>query len=881
MKLHRLQLRNFRGVTDREVTFPDSGVVILQGENEVGKTTMIEAFDLLLDKADSSKAAQVRSVQPAGQDVAPSVEAEFSTGEYHLTYRKQWLRSPRTELHVSSPHGRHLTGGQAHEEVLRILAETLDTSLFKALRVLQTGARSPADLSDSAALSAALDRAAGSAGHDEDGEALLQRVAEEYARYFTPTGRPTGELAAAEKDLQAAEETFATADQGLQQLQQDVDKHAELSGELAQIEEALTRAERQAEQDEREWQELVRLREELDRADQAVQLHTSERRLHAGAARRRSEQEEQLSAKQAELDELDAARTDVVDQLQAAGRARENAESTLTQAREAEGDCRDEVDRAARAVEAHHDRAEEERLAEVIRAVQAQQEVIEDCRGRLADTQLDDDLLDQVDQAHEQVTIMRTRHESAAARIRLDALGTTEVVVDGTTRHLEVPDRLDLPVTDKVSLEIPEVVHMAIEPATSTDSTTWDLAQARNRLSDLLATAGAEDRADAHRRFDAEQAVRARLDHAEDRVNQLLADRTIGDLRATHAEVRARIGADDAAPTGEQADLPGLRGAKETADEGYSSAQQHTIEAETALREASDWYASLQAKSTRIQAQHDGLTDDIRQRAEHLAQERQDTPDAQLRQRADAAAEALESAETGLASLTEELAGVAAEQVDAARENSQQLLRRLGAEREDLREQVRQMTASLRVRGRQGLQEDYDTALSSAAAARRAHERVQRRAQACAVLHTTLHRARDAARAQYVRPFREQVLGLGRVVYGPGFDVEIGEDLQIRTRTLDDVTIDFEMLSAGAQEQLGIITRLACAAVVDPEQGVPVIIDDALGYSDPRRLAAMNTMIGTLSGDAQIILLTCTPERYRGIGSASVVRVEATSDALP
>src|SRR5699024_11349502 len=191
-----------------------------------------------------------------------------------------------------------------------------------------------------------------------------------------------------------------------------------------------------------------------------------------------------------------------------------------------------------------------------------------------------------------------------------------------------------------------------------------------------------------------------------------------------------------------------------------------------------------------------------------------------------------------------------------------QLLDRLGSERAQLEEQVRDITAALRIQGRQGLQEEYDRARTALEGARAEHAELRRRAEACRMLHRTLHRARDAARAHYVRPFRDRVLGLGRVVYGPGFDVEIGEDLQIRRRTLDGVTIDFEMLSAGAQEQLGIITRLACAAVVDPQQGVPVIIDDALGYSDPGRVAAMNTMIGALSSDAQIILL---PDRT-GVG---------------
>ncbi|MCW2564520.1 MAG: Conserved hydrolase, partial [Mycobacterium sp.] len=47
MKLHRLVLTNYRGITHREVEFPDHGVVVVSGANEIGKSSMIEALDLL------------------------------------------------------------------------------------------------------------------------------------------------------------------------------------------------------------------------------------------------------------------------------------------------------------------------------------------------------------------------------------------------------------------------------------------------------------------------------------------------------------------------------------------------------------------------------------------------------------------------------------------------------------------------------------------------------------------------------------------------------------------------------------------------------------------------------------------------------------------
>ena len=45
------------------------------------------------------------------------------------------------------------------------------------------------------------------------------------------------------------------------------------------------------------------------------------------------------------------------------------------------------------------------------------------------------------------------------------------------------------------------------------------------------------------------------------------------------------------------------------------------------------------------------------------------------------------------------------------------------------------------------------------------------------------------------------------------------------------------------QEQLGILTRLAAAAIVSSQDGVPLILDDALGFSDHGRLETMGAAI--------------------------------------
>ena len=42
MRIHRVQLRNYRGVGKSDVSFSQNGVTIVEGPNEVGKTAISE-----------------------------------------------------------------------------------------------------------------------------------------------------------------------------------------------------------------------------------------------------------------------------------------------------------------------------------------------------------------------------------------------------------------------------------------------------------------------------------------------------------------------------------------------------------------------------------------------------------------------------------------------------------------------------------------------------------------------------------------------------------------------------------------------------------------------------------------------------------------------
>ena len=176
------------------------------------------------------------------------------------------------------------------------------------------------------------------------------------------------------------------------------------------------------------------------------------------------------------------------------------------------------------------------------------------------------------------------------------------------------------------------------------------------------------------------------------------------------------------------------------------------------------------------------------------------------------------------------------------------------------------------LRGERGLQSVYDEAVNQLNHVVREHERQEARAEAARILREAFAKHRQQAQQRYIEPFKNCIDQLGRIVFGPTFEVELDGDLQVARRALDGTTLDVDQLSTGAREQLGVISRLACATIVSPEDGgAPVMIDDALGWSDPQRLQGMGAVIAAAGKQCQVVVLTCTPGRYSHVGNAQVV----------
>jgi len=228
----RLRIANYRGIDFSEVKFGARGITLIQGPNEIGKTSLGEAVGLLFDYPDNSRRSNVKAIFPVHQDKGPEIELQAEGGPYAFTYFKRFYKKPETKLTITKPKPENRTGREAHERAEAILRETLDIDLWKALTIQQGEAIHQPILTNETSLSASLDKAAGGKTADPEEEGLFAKVRDEFGRYFTGGGSEKRELQEARKLQEDTEAEIAEIKQQISKLDQDIDRAAILQREL-------------------------------------------------------------------------------------------------------------------------------------------------------------------------------------------------------------------------------------------------------------------------------------------------------------------------------------------------------------------------------------------------------------------------------------------------------------------------------------------------------------------------------------------------------------------------------------------------------------------------------------------------------------------------
>lgn len=871
MILHRLRLANFRGVANREITFPEQGVVVVCGPNEIGKSSMLEALDLLLTYRDRSSHRDVKAVKPAHNDVGAEVEAEITTGPYRFVFRKRFHKKAKTELEIIAPKREQLSGDEAHERVEAMLADTLDTKLWEAQRVLQSASTNAVNLSGSDALSRALDAAAGEtdAAPSGDESLLIDRVDAEYLKFFTGTGRPTGGWKSAIDRVKAAEDAVGRWLLAVAEIDERVCRHEALTAALRDLEESLTPATGRLAAARIAHEALGELREQMRQAHlvAAAAAATSSNSTAAYGQR-----QQLIDAVIRRGEALLSAQTAVAEAERQEALAKETAEAAGSAAGQSAADlvaAQDRFEAAKAAAEACVAREAAEKLAVRVAGIDAIEKELDAIAGELAAVTLTETAMAGIERQCSVVRHVEAQLQADAASVEFTAAADLDIIVDGSPRALTAGQSWTQPASAAVIVDVPGVLSVRVDPGASAAKLRQDLDAAQQLLDSELALAGVAD-------IEAARALNTRRrELTESRAMQsaklegLCAGEDAPALRAQLAALRA------AAAVGEQIDPEATAADLKAAVESLAKAKAEADGHQKAVAAAA---AALGTKSTAMTVAQEQLKSadaEFLAVRDQLAILRAAVPDDAVAAQATADAEAQRMADQAVAALAQRYASADPAAVDTELASALAAVEAITAKRDTTKLELHTLVAELGVIGSEGRQGQLDEAQAELERARSDHARIEGRAEAAKLLRSTMIRHRDNTRQRYVQPYRAELERLGREVFGSSFEVDVDTELTIQTRTLDGCTVPFDSLSGGAKEQLGILARLAGAALVAEEDTVPVIIDDALGFSDPDRLDKMGAVFNTVGGSGQVIVLTCTPGRYDGIADAAVIELSA------
>lgn len=890
MRIHRISLENYRGVGKADISLAPNGVTVIQGPNEVGKSSLAEAFQFLLEEPDSSTKRRLKAAKPVNVDAGPSVEVDLETGPYHVIYSKRWLKGPVTSLQILAPTAESLTGRAAHDRMDTILDETLDRALWHALWYQQGEAICQAQVGESRSLAAALDAAATSGALGGPGDAnLWTRVQEERLRYFTPTGRPTADRTHLDDKVTELRRQAEGLQSGLAALEVAAERYRRLGTELAdnrvQQVEQVALVDRYAAQ----WNEVTAQQREVESLNQAAQAVTAKAKEAVSADEVRGRLVGALNSVREALQGLTTQAEQAAPGLESA----RVAQGVARQERDAAKEARKEAEEASRLASGDFEHFREvldcqllvERQERIARAEEASSQAAE----FLDACQIDEKKLERIEAASLAASEARARLAGQNPTIQVEALRDLEVNAGEKPIGLRAGQSFETVVAGDVELVLKDIARISVSGGAATLAL-QDAAQAADEhLAKLLRGAGisgedclgqARDLARQRREALAasEQAAQVLKENLRDLTPQLILDK-IERLRVSIAAYAGERESSTPLP----ADRDAAEEVSDQAADVLEDARRHEGECQDRLEQATEIVAELQNEASQRTGQIDVAQQTVRSAEQQLEAARMHDSDSDLKVLRQKMEQDAAEAEAALQTKERELADADPDSVALLLKNARDVLGRLRTDSQALELESARIKSELEVRGEAGLHDQLALVKSELAQREREKILIDRRAAAAELLYTRLSANRDEAKRSYILPFKQQLDAFSRIVFGPTASIEVDhETLEITNRTLDGITVPYDSLSSGTKEQLCVLSRLACATLVSPasddqaDAGVPVIFDDALGYSDSDRLERVGAAFNAAGGQSQVIVLTCVPERYRNIGSASVVYLEET-----
>ena len=865
MKLRTIRLENVRRFVDPvEISGIGDGLNVFSAPNEHGKSTVFDALHAVFFKPRTSWDRETRSLTPhVGGDPSVAVEIELDDGIYRI--EKRWSHRRNGDVRIETA-GRLI--GQA-DEAEAWIAETLKAPRDGGPAGLLWVRQGLTGLDDGDAAQLArrdlLTSVAGEVEAMTGGrrmDAARERCRHELDRYLTGRGRVKTDGPLKRRQDEVAVLCFARGELAAksERLRTELDRRRDLRRELVDLEdpEEETRRKKRLVEAEAAHANASRHAELLEKAKSDE--HT--KRVEAGRA------EERLTALEKDLSEMAGAALayrSTKDEAQQAMERLRLAESTMSEAADAHKSALARAETAAdvlrRSLLAEAAAGAAQHRDELIKKIKRTEELRRRAEQASADArnELSDSVLEDLDKLDESVRVLRRSRDLQAGAIAMFYAPGRQDGVSLDESPLPDGERLSIP--DGARLDIEGIGRLEIHPGRRPDGET--LAEAEAELARALEAAGtstiADARASAHRRRDSE----LRRRNGEEDLTDLAPD-GIDALRDRLSKLPQPIADEDDIPIAEEAQqedeasrraLEGALGEYEATRAAHGRAQMAAVQAMAAAESADTRLARAMAALSGIDEPEAERT----VRRETLLRLRTELGDAIRRsEEVEASAPDLEAAATAL-------------------ERARSIVGRAEGERQRIRLELGKLDTSIGIQAGEAVDEELADIDARLEAARTALGDLDFEVAVLKKLGAALEKARASARDRYVEPVMTELVPLLRLFW-PEAELRFDPETLLPTALVRAGTEeDFDILSGGTQEQIALLVRLAFARMLAKAgTPAPIILDDAIVYTDDDRIERMFDTLTHQAHDLQIVVFSCRQKAFRDLGGRGLGILPAT-----
>lgn len=862
MKLTALRLHNVRRFAGRGVAIENikEGVNVLCAVNEFGKSTCFDSLHALFFQPHTGTPGAVQALRPySGGN--PLIEADVVTANGRFRLAKQFYGGRRACV-------TDLASG-------RLVAQADEAERFIA-DLVHGGAGGPAGLlwvrqgvtgverrsrgeeeGEKRARESVLSSVQGEVEALTGGRRMADVVTkceEELARFVTATGRPKAggpyALALDERDRLVEEARRFEGD--VDNLHDALDERRKARARLAEIEKPEEEAARR-----RAVEAAQKAFEAAKAHGEALQLAEAEAQLvrtRYETARTTLENYRALCARGAQLREGHAralvARDAALDRQRRAIAEGETALNAIEAAEVEERETRELFLRLERAMRARDAAARLWNLKDGLEKAEDARREIEAAEAALRALALPDEALQALERSEMEIAALRAAETAQAPMLRIDydAGVAGAIAIDGAP----LSDGEERALAGVTTLRIAGVGALTVTAKRSVGEDKLSALEKKRRA--LLEKLGVETLAQARQSDAHAKAKKSELELARQRF-LLLAPKGVEALRDEIARAESQE-AEDLELKGDPIDA---RRAHEAAEQNLTQRRNDARAIRPARERADQALVEAEKALSAIASEVEGVEAQLGPEAERASR------DAALAQEMAQAQAPLADAEAKLAALRADAPDLDNAQATLARTRS--AMEAASKEAARLREQLADLNGRIRTRSDDAIEERWREAVEAHMAAEANVRRFGKEVALLTRLRDALNAARSEARDHYFEPVMRELRPLLGLLFEEATVVFDDQSLLPQSVRRNGQVEEIERLSGGMREQLAVLTRLAFARLLARDgRPAPVILDDALVYSDDDRIEKMFDALHRQSRDQQIIVFSCRQRAFAQLG---------------